>query len=254
MDPRGISSKKITAKSDIETAQTTTPQMGNPTDWDIRAHQNNWNWKSLGTEKPESDKIDYQIRFSEEDLGNLHRGADVSAPLLATIKIDRFNAEITFPPSSADSALPPRDSISMRCTANSLCWPIQVHALGNRTLNWEYKHPAYGDDNAWLVDPATGEWLGYTNDHIFGLYWMPDTAVEEELVVFGAAAMMMLVGAYGTTDMIVAMSGPEGKDGWKYQDLDGEEEDLEEEMAEEETDEKERRVKTAMVPAGKGAA
>ena len=244
----------MTTNSDVEIAPKSTPKMRGPLWWTIRGDQNNWNWKVDPDYKEiGSDEIDYQTRFPEEDLGEVYQGADASAPLLATIKIGHFSAEITFPHSpSTDCNRSPRNPITMYSSAKvaySCCWVIHVHSLENRTLNWEYEHPAYGDNYAYLRDPATGEYFGHANDNILGFYGQMPEAVVEELVIFGTAAEMMLVGALSHNDMSIAMMGPEGRENWKYQDPNwcDEEESVEDEEEEEEME----RVETAMLATGK---
>ena len=189
-----------------------------PVTWDIRGQQNNWNWRVEGTEE-----IEYQTRFPAKHLAHVHKGADTSAPLLATIKIAKeysWEAEITFP-STGDGDAPALTPITMDNIAADTPfvtrWPVKVRALGGRELDWEYDHPAQGNDPMLLTDPATKEVLGEANDNYLSLLQeLPEGAVEE-LVITGTASQIMLAWLMHN-DMTIAAEGPEGYTQWHYQE------------------------------------
>lgn len=191
--------------------------MEGPVTWDICGFQNNWNW----TVHPNADDIKYQTRFPAQDLALVYRGAEASVLLLATIKTNGFrsDAEITFHRAPGGSGLEAPNPIKMVNTAGEFShrWLVKVSALGGRELLWEYDHPAEGDNNVYLTDPATKEVLGDVNDNYMALRKEMPGDVVEELVVTGTAAQVMLVPLmYGS--MKIAAQGPEGRSRWKYQD------------------------------------
>ena len=195
----------------------TAPNMKGPVTWDICGFQNNWNW----TISPNVDDIKYQTRFPAQDLALVYRGADASVPLLASIKTNGFgtDAEITFHTAPGGSKIGASNPIKMVNTAGDFShrWPVKVSALGGRELLWEYEHPAYGNNDVYLTDPATKEVLGDANDNYMALRKEMPEDVVEELVITGTAAQVMLAPLmYGS--MQIAAQGPEGRERWKYQD------------------------------------
>ncbi|KAH8803535.1 hypothetical protein F5884DRAFT_509028 [Xylogone sp. PMI_703] len=201
-----------------DASSTPPPNTRRAASWDIRGWQNNWNWKP----QPDEDIIEYQTRFPIKNTALVYKGADPAAPLLATIQVkDTFDAEITFPnKESGDIAT--RNPILMENIAQggfTTRWPVKVRALGDRELQWEYEHPAFGDNPMYLKDPVTGEILGDANDNCLTLNSeLPEEAVKE-LVITGTAAQVLLVHLMGN-DMKIAAQGPEGRSQWKYQEPD----------------------------------
>ncbi|KAF7337785.1 hypothetical protein MSAN_02252400 [Mycena sanguinolenta] len=120
---------------------------------------------------------------------------DDSAPLLATIKTAQYSwtAIITF----SEALVPRREPVTMDNVGSGFYtkWPVKVRALGDRELFWEvYEHPVQGDNNVLLLDTATGEELGNSNDNYLALTTeLPEDAVEE-LVIMGTAVIKMLSG------------------------------------------------------------
>jgi hypothetical protein len=120
------------------------PKMYGPVTWDIRGQQNNWNWKLSEDEE----EIEYQTRFPAMGLAHVHKGADASAPLVATIKPEEYSwkAKITFP-STGDTAMAGQSPMTMDNIADegfTTRWLVKVLALGDRELQWEYQHPVQG--------------------------------------------------------------------------------------------------------------
>ena len=209
------------------------PKMHGPVTWYIRGQQNNWNWKRSEDEE----EIEYQTRFPAKHLAHVHKGADASAPLLATIKTEKYSwkAEIAFP-STGDSAMACQTSLTMDNIAEedfTNRWPVKVLALGERELHWQYQHPVQGNRPLYLEDPVTKEVLGDSNDNYLALRReLPEAAIEE-LVITGTAAQIMLAGLMHN-DMAIAVEGPEGRSQWKYQERNWWDDEESEEVEEEE--------------------
>jgi hypothetical protein len=205
---------------------TDTPKMRGPVWWDIRGKQNNWNWKvckNPGTddepaplEEIDDEEIEYQTRFPKKHTAMLYSGAHASAALLATIKTADFSwsADITIPQSTGDR------TITMSNTSAGgfqNIWPIMVETLNGRELCWEHTHPVEGDNDLYLLDPATKEVMAHGNDDFLSLDKELPEEVVAELVITGTAAQIML-SWLGNNHLGIAAQGPEGSDQWKYQD------------------------------------
>ncbi|KAF8204153.1 hypothetical protein K438DRAFT_2014858 [Mycena galopus ATCC 62051] len=205
-----MTTASISYDTDPNTARTRSPVK-----WDICGVQNNWNWRVEHDDDSIDDAVEYQTRFPAEDLALVHRGADESAPLLATIRTLEFRwSTITFPEGN-----PPRDAVSMKNTGGQgfySKWPVTVRALGDRQLFWEYEHPVQGDNSILLLDAETGEELGSANDNYLMLTKELSQEAMDELVITGTAVQVMLVHLM-SSDMTIAVKGPTGTKLWKYQ-------------------------------------
>jgi hypothetical protein len=194
------------------------PKMRGPLRWDIRGWRTNWNWKL----SEDAEVIDYQTRFPAEHIAMMYRGADASAPLLATIKTEEYgwDAEITFSEATNGRATVASDSIMMENISEGSfknIWPLKFRALGDRELHWKYEHHAIYNTCLFLIDPATQEELCESNDNYLILKQeLPEAAVEE-IAITGTAAMFLLAGLMHN-DMTIASEGPDGCIRWKYQE------------------------------------
>ncbi|KAF7330160.1 hypothetical protein MSAN_02466000 [Mycena sanguinolenta] len=198
-------------------SDTSTVKTRGPVTWDIRGVQNNWNWRVEREGGSVDDAVEYQTRFPEKNVAHVYRGVDDSAPLLATIRTRNYSwtAIITF----SEALVPQREPVTMDNVGSGFYtkWPVKVRALGDRELFWEYEHPVQGDNNILLLDTATGEELGNSNDNYLALTTeLPEDAVEE-LVIMGTAVMKML-SSLMHNDMCIAAEGPDGAQRWKYQE------------------------------------
>jgi hypothetical protein len=153
----------------------------------------------LSTNKDEvSGDIKYQTRFPSKNIALIHKGADASSILLATITTHEHDssAQITFP-TIDDGGVLAQDPITIENIADegySYHWPVKVRALGVRELQWEYDYPVFGDNCMLLKDPVTGEGFDNANDYYLALGRELPEAALEELVITSTAAMI----AYGS--------------------------------------------------------
>lgn len=184
----------------------TASKLVGPTTWDIRGRQNNWNWKL----NEDAEEIDYQTRFPALNLAAIHKGTDISAPILATIKTDPDKSW------SATITLTDGREIVMANTAEGTFATQWIVKVQGREVSWEYEHPAMGDNCMYLVDRETGEVLGNANDNYLSLHREFSEVMAEELVITGTAAQIMLAPLMHN-DMTIAVDGPEGREEWRYQ-------------------------------------
>ncbi|MCJ1477944.1 hypothetical protein MMC13_006619 [Lambiella insularis] len=117
------------------TINTNASEMYGPIKWDICGSQNNWNWNSTWTQTRSCTRR----AFPPKHLALVYKGADASAPLLATIKTTEHGSDagITYSGSTGASEIgTTMKNLEGECFSDR--WPIKVQALEGRELHWSY--------------------------------------------------------------------------------------------------------------------